>query len=132
VQQAILALIDRLGGGVSFVELGQSIAGFAGERDCLLNAHLIVWQGVSEAAITALNALQHSRQIVFLPCTALVYVIDGKTLRLPIAKRRDHPYQRPAWYPVTLSTPAQLVAHTSPLQQARRTGRGLADAPRPS
>ena len=120
MQQAILDLIARLGGGVSFIELCQRVEGFAGPHACTLNGHVVLWQGVSDAGIEALSQLQANGQIAFVACSPLVYLIDGQMLRLPIAKRRHHAYKRPHWYPVTLSTPAQVSAHTAPLRQPRR------------
>lgn len=121
---AILATVERLGGHVSFVELCREIAGFAGASDCALQPNLMLWQGVSEAAIAALNDLRASRRLAFVACDRLVYHLDGKTLRLPVGKRREHAYRRPYWYPVTVSTPAQLETQGSALRQARRTLRG--------
>ena len=120
MQQAILDLVERLGGGVSFIELCQRIEGFAGDHVCTLNGQVVLWQGLSDAGIAALSQLQANGQIAFVACSPLVYLIDGQMLRLPIAKRRHHAYKRPHWYPVTLSTPAQLRAHTTPLRQSRR------------
>ena len=89
MQQAILDLIARLGGGVSFIELCQRVEGFAGPHACTLNGHVVLWQGVSDAGIEALSQLQANGQIAFVACSPLVYLIDGQMLRLPIAKR--HP-----------------------------------------
>ena len=132
MQPSILNLIERLGGGVSFVELCRDIDGFAGPRDCTLHPPVILWQGVSDAAISALDELQQTRQIVLVACSVLVYQLDGKTLHLPVAKRRDYVYKRPCWYPVALSTPAQLRTPGSPLRLARRTlgARDHASVPR--
>lgn len=121
MRQAILDLIERLDGGVSFIELCQRIEGFAGQHACTLNGQLVLWEGLSDAGIEALGRLQTSGLIAIVACSPLVYLIDGQMLRLPIAKRRNHTYQRPHWYPVTLSTPAQVAAHTAPLCQSRRT-----------
>ncbi|NEV61619.1 hypothetical protein [Thiorhodococcus minor] len=120
MEQAIRALIEGVGGGVSFIELCQRIEGFAGPHACTLNDRVVLWQGVSDAGIAALNRLQRRGQIAFVACSPLVYLIDGQMLRLPIAKRRHHAYKRPHWYPVTLSTPAQIAAHATPLRQSRR------------
>lgn len=118
LQAAILDLLDRSDGCVSFVALCHKVEGFAGELACTHGEHLVLWQGVSAAAITALNALQEAGQIVFLACHPRLYIHDGATLRLPIAKRRDYPFKRPYWYPVTLATPEQIVRHTHDHGQA--------------
>ncbi|NEV62423.1 hypothetical protein [Thiorhodococcus minor] len=129
MEQAILDLIKHLGGGVSFIELCQRIDGFAGDHACTLNGQVVLWQGLSDAGIAALIQLQASSQIALVACSPLVYFIDGQMLRLPIAKRRHHAYKRPHWYPVTLSTPAQVAAHTAPLRQSRRVRRAPDHAP---
>ena len=129
MQQAILDLVERLGGGVSFIELCQRIEGFSGDHACTLNGQVVLWQGLSDAGIAALSQLHANGQIAFVACSPLVYLIDGQMLRLPIAKRRHHAYKRPHWYPVTLSTPAQVAAHTAPLRQSRRARRAPDHAP---
>ncbi|EGV28626.1 hypothetical protein ThidrDRAFT_3618 [Thiorhodococcus drewsii AZ1] len=111
MRQAILDLIERC----------QRIEGFAGKHSCPLNGQVVLWEGVSDAGIEALGRLQTRGQIAFVARSPLVYLTDGQMLRLPIAKRRNHTYKRPLWYPVTLSTPAQVAAHTAPLRQSRRT-----------
>lgn len=130
MDQAILDLIAGRGGGVSFIELCQRIEGFAGERACTLNGSLVLWEGVSDAGIEALGRLQTRGRIACVACSPLVYLSDGQMLRLPIAKRRNHTYKQPHWYPVTLSTPAQVAAHTAPLRQSRRTRGTPDDVPR--
>jgi hypothetical protein len=123
---AILATVERLGGHVSFVELCRDVDGFAGTNDYALRENLMLWQGVSAAASAALDDLQRTRRLAFVACDRLVYFLDGKTLRLPVGKRRGHAYRRPTWYPVTVSTPTQLDRHGSALRQARRSLRARA------
>ena len=118
---AILATVERLGGHVSFVELCREVDGFAGASAYALRENLILWQGVSEVASVALDDLQRTRRLAFVACDRLVYFLDGQTLRLPVGKRRSHAYRRPTWYPVTVSTPAQLEIHGSALRQTRRS-----------
>lgn len=112
LQSAILERLERAGGGLSFVALCREVEGFAGELECTHGEQLVLWQGVSEIAIAALNALQAAGRIVFLACHPQRYIHDGATLRLPIAKRRDYPFKRPYWYPVMLATPEQIARHT--------------------
>ena len=105
------------------------IDGFAGAHACTLTGPLVLWHGVSEAGIAALDQRHAQGRIAFGAGRPLVYLIDGQMLRLPIAKRRHHAYKRPHWYPVTLSTPAQVTAHIAPLRQSRRTRRAPDHAP---
>lgn len=60
---------------------------------------ILTWVGISEAFIEALQEIQpHVEQV---PASLLVYLIDGKVPRLPIAKR-VHRYKQPHWAPVCL------------------------------
>lgn len=109
VKQAIRDLLARKGGGVSFVEL-EEIPGFTGDREFgPLDNNILLWQGISKAAVQALIELQDAGEIVPSSSTPLVYSIDGKMLSLPLV-RQARKYKTLHWLPVVYWTPAQLAA----------------------
>lgn len=109
IKQAIRDLVNRSGGGVSFVEL-ENIPGFSGNLEIgPAGYNILYWQGISEAGMQALIELQEDNDVIKCPTTALVYFVDGKGLRLPVAEKFRN-YRRLHWMPVTFWTPAQLEA----------------------
>lgn len=61
----------------------------------------IMWAGVSEKFIEAFFCLR--KRIEPQPSSFLIYAMDGKVLRMPIAKRpkRGKDYKKPHWMPLT-------------------------------
>jgi hypothetical protein len=96
--RALLAADDA----VSFAELGQ-LDGFVGERTLFVDAtrNLVLWSGVSAAAVGALNELLIAGECHLVPAGLLTYFCDGQIPRLPIAARRRC-YVRPHWLPMVL------------------------------
>lgn len=108
MKAAILALVEELG-GVSFVDLGRRIEGFNGDREYYLaDTEIVIWGGMSPEAIESLNALMDEKKIVPKDSNLLVYLIDGQTLRLPLAKGKRK-YKTPHWAPIVFWTPTQLA-----------------------
>ena len=92
--------------GMSFVDLENQIEGFKGDLLLELNPNVILWQGVSEPAREAMNILLSVKKIEMIPTPLLVYLIDGRALRLPIAKSAasiKKGYKKPHWLPVVFS-----------------------------
>jgi hypothetical protein len=58
-----------------------------------------LWQRLTKEAVDALEELRQAKKIHQLPASVLSYLIDGMTLRLPLAKRAQH-YKTPHWAPV--------------------------------
>lgn len=101
MKKAILDLISSLGGGVSWVEICNRIPGAKGDR-CMYGGHnIILWNGVSDELINAVNSLIDDGMICAKVTSLLVYAIDGHFLKLPIGKRfPQNGYTRPRWVPV--------------------------------
>jgi hypothetical protein len=89
----------------SFVELERFISGFLGELGLFLGEddyNILLWTVSVEAAVAFKELLQ--KEVINLSsCSPLIYMIDGKGLNLPYAKRRVH-YKEPHWLPITMST----------------------------
>jgi len=88
----------------SFVELERFISGFSGELGLFLGEdgyNILLWT-VSVEAADALKELLQKDVIYLSYCSPLIYMIDGKGLNLPYAKRRVH-YKEPHWLPITMS-----------------------------
>lgn len=94
---------------VSFAELGNHFEGFTGGDHALCKAHnIILWAGMTEEAVQAMMSLLTEKLITPHPSSQLVYLIDGRSLTLPIVKR-VRKYKNPHWLPVTLR-PAKVIS----------------------
>lgn len=86
---------------ISFAELRQ-LDGFPGKFSYEIAdppaANIVLWIGVSEEAIDALNELASVGEIHFWPTSPLVYLCDGALLKLPVA-RGVRRYAKPHWLP---------------------------------
>jgi len=100
---------------VSFAELSR-IDEFRGDMDLTSanNPNLIWWRGVSEEAALTLARLREEGIFHYHGTTLLTYLIDGTTLRLPIATRK-YPYKTPHWAPVMLVKGAGPCGRQCPL-----------------
>jgi hypothetical protein len=102
---AILQLVTQRR-TVSFAELGR-LDGFSGgdlqiglSNDVISN--VVLWSGLTQAAVDALDELRVARKIHPVPTTPLVYLIDGQMLKLPIVKSKRH-YKKPHWLPMVFN-----------------------------
>jgi hypothetical protein len=105
---------------VTFVELDR-IEGFSGgDLEISIGneqaSNIVLWQRLTREAVTALEELRQTKKIHQLPASVLSYLIDGKSLRLPLAKRAQH-YKEPHWMPVYFN-PGPAPEH--PPKPARR------------
>ena len=106
--EKILALITERVSGVSYVETVNHVGNEA-RGDLALelrpNTNLIVWDGVSQTFAGAMNLLLEGRKIKYRSTSMFVYLADGATLRLPIAKRMPKAggFKKPRWVPVVFS-----------------------------
>ena len=95
---------------VSFVELERMIPGFNGEdphRCFCFSEHpsLVIWLNLSDEALAALEELRKAKKVFLNPCSYLVYLVDGKTLSLPIPKRMPKKdTKKDYWVPCVLDT----------------------------
>jgi hypothetical protein len=84
------------------------------------NHNLVIWEGVSELFATAFNSIKD--RLFEEPCDALIYMMDGMVLNLPIASRLDH--TEPHWVPTMLNirTPEheKMIAEAKRKQEQRK------------
>ncbi len=116
-QQAVLAIKAKImremqlrRRGVSFVELRNAV-GESFNGDWLMVAsndypNIVLWFGLSRAALTALRELLEEGVITMRPTTPLVYMADGAMPNVPIAKQRRK-YKTERWLPVVFNLTAQ-------------------------
>jgi hypothetical protein len=101
----VVALIDRKGGGVSFVEL-MTIPGARGTQDLKVGGqNVLLWANVSPALVTAISDLMIEGRIDLVGAHPVVYVADGTVMNLPLVKtmaRIKRGYASPHWLPVTI------------------------------
>ena len=95
-------------GSVSFAEL-QTLLGdeIKGEYSLTVNGNpnLILWTGVSKEFVDLMNDSINRGIYKISKAHILSYVIDGKFLKYPIAKRPQHKYKTIHWLPVVLDLP---------------------------
>jgi hypothetical protein len=112
---------------VSFAELERWLSArgvdVAGDHTLEVAPNVIVWAGVSERFCGIFGQMRGHLDLV--PCSSImVYVVDGKMLDLPIAKRPPRGgYAKPRWPPVTLRTrqrPTQGEIRASLIEEAQR------------
>lgn len=91
---------------VSFVELERLLGDqMAGNCDITLrDENTILWCGVSEQFAEIFNDMVKAGAVRLVPTSLFVYLVDGKTLTLPLVKGRYH-YKQPHWLPVVLDVP---------------------------
>lgn len=99
---AIEQYVRSRNGGVTFVELDQNIPGFTGGDLAMEVApNVILWTNLTETAVAAVNLLKTSFRVQLTPTTPLVYIMDGKMLRFPTARRMPRGgYKTERWLPV--------------------------------
>lgn len=106
LEDRVVAFITERGGGVSFVELEREFPEeFEGHEHALDLAdceNIMLWQPVSLAMAGALNSASTDGRIVMKPAPQIVYLVDGKILGIPLARKLRH-YKAPRWLPVTFS-----------------------------
>jgi hypothetical protein len=102
----IPALIKWRGDGLTFVELLRYLPYLNGDEAYGKEAtNVIFWIGLSTEGIEAIVALLNNGTIRATSTQPLTYMIDGKGLRLPIAKS-NRKYTKAHWAPITFSLPA--------------------------
>jgi len=111
VKKQILEYVQERG-NVSFAEL-MRLGGDAAKGDqalCLEEyPNLIMWAGMSQPFIKAIEELLEEGRLVEKPTSLLVYMADGMLLRMPLAKSKRH-YKKPRWTPVVFNCPKGGIA----------------------
>lgn len=110
--KAIHEYIKDMGSGVSFVEVEHNIDGFEDREGNMLCVapNVLLWV-MSPVAVQATVMLNTKRLVEFTPASPLIYMFDGRSLGLPVAKRIPKGgYKTPHWFPVALGTPESRQA----------------------
>ena len=100
--------------GLTFVELLRFLPYLKGALPFTIedNDSLLMWDGVSQGCIAAVNKLIADGRIELKPTNPLTYVLDGYRSRMPVAvKKRKYKEQR--WFPVTIVKSAVAKAETA-------------------
>jgi predicted RNA binding protein with dsRBD fold (UPF0201 family) len=101
LKQDILNMVNEKD-NVSFVDL-EEIQGFKGNYEYSLYpvSEVVLWYGVSLDAIQSLKELMLEEKIDLASTSVLTYLVDGKALKLPLAKSpATIKYKKPHWFPV--------------------------------
>ncbi|MCC6315682.1 MAG: hypothetical protein IT337_16920 [Thermomicrobiales bacterium] len=100
-----LEFVAERGGGVSLVEVQNFLRSEGIDTDGGLQSHfpddsnVVIWAGMSEAFCDVLDVLLNHTDVR--ASTAMVYLIDGGWLSLPMAKRPPkNGYKKPHWLPI--------------------------------
>jgi hypothetical protein len=84
--------------------------------------HAILWAGVSNDFIAALNSIRP--QIIMEPTNFMVYAMDGGALNLPIppANAKSMNFKEDTWMPTTISlrTPEKAAKLAKAIEVARK------------
>lgn len=102
LKQQILDLINEKN-NVSFVEL-ENIPGFKGDYVWDTHLNIILWQGISLEGIKCLQDLLIENKIDLADAGILTYIVDGKVLNVPLAKKCTRKYNKTHWFPVMFNT----------------------------
>ena len=85
---------------VSFGELSNRFPEFRdGCAAYCLRGNVVLWSGMTDEAIDALDALVANALIVAIPSSAKLYLYDGKRVNLPVALPGKK-YKKVHWLPV--------------------------------
>lgn len=110
IDQMVYDYIVKLGGGVSFVELTREF----GKGTWIIEhphiGNVVVWCGMSKRLVKAISRLLDDDRVIMVPTPVLVYVVDGNTLNIPVARNPNKKaYKNPRWLPMTVSTIPQYI-----------------------
>ena len=119
-------IVDRVGdhGDQSFANLASHPAFKDGDIALCLPGfeNIILWVNITQEGADALSDLVKRQILHYRPTSYLVYLADGHSLTLPLAKRPVH-YKKPHWLPVILKRgPPPLPKKRRPRSRAARQG----------
>ncbi len=93
--QKIMDLIDQYG-HQSFAELSLAFPEHKGDCQLEIAKNLVIWAGMDETFWGAIEEIRPQTELK--PTHWFVYLMDGRTLSLPLAKRPPkNGYKKPHW-----------------------------------
>jgi hypothetical protein len=102
IKAKLLAYIREHKSGLSFINLKDAASEDAEGPYDLSHArfrNIVYWAYLSLEFTEAITQLEREEVIEYVPTLPLVYMVDGRVLSLPIAKR-VRAYKKPHWLPV--------------------------------
>lgn len=108
-------------GHVTFAEIVEFIDGTKGDQALHHSAfeNIVLWDGLSNDAATAIQQLLEERKIHIHPATTFTYMIDGRGLTYPVAKTARS-YAKPHWLPICFHhAPFKAPAEPKPTAKKR-------------
>jgi hypothetical protein len=109
--QAIYDLIHANRTGTSFIEVTTAFrqAGYNPDGGLAIEhpavEQMLMWGGVSDDLLAAVNELLGARLIHYTPTSVLVYLADGGMMPYPLAERmpKNRKFAKPHWIPMVLN-----------------------------
>lgn len=106
VRQVILDAVRLHAGTASFVDLEKAMSeagiDYAGDYVHMLDEELALWAGWSDKVFEVLIELIDEDHVHFWPSNLLVYMADGKALKMPIYTSEDAVAGEMQWLPVVI------------------------------
>jgi hypothetical protein len=105
MKDAIIKYVENAKDWISFAELSQRIEGFKSDEEETAalfypgHDNLLIWPNMSAAAVEAITELLAENKIRLQHGSPLSYLIDGATVKLPIAKSLRN-YRTMHWLPM--------------------------------
>lgn len=97
LKEEIFEFLKR--GAVSFAEIEDRFG--TGNYTLELKHNTCLWFCLPIEVINKINELRQEKSILFYPADSLVYLVDGRIPKVPIAKS-DREYKSERWLPVVL------------------------------
>ncbi len=101
---------------VSFVDLEKFVEAelgvpVKGDREIVFEeANVVLWAGVNAEFCNLIHRMKEGDQVEATPTELLVYLVDGKCLTYPLAKRPPKAgYKEPHWLPVVFNPKKGLL-----------------------
>jgi len=93
---------------VSLAELERKLKNIiptGGDREIVLDGlNIVLWDNASPAFTEVAERILRLPETQIETCSTLIYLIDGRGLQLPVAKR-IRAYKRPRWLPICFTIP---------------------------
>ena len=107
MKERVYEFVTKKGGGVSFVEIREEFG--EGKYEMSTSLNVVYFSGLTGETIDGINELLDEKRILMYPTSPIIYLVDGCTCNLPLAKRLPaNGYKEPHWIPVVLWTIEQI------------------------